>query len=185
MVVVGMTLFLLGIEIGILPMGQAIGSALPQRRSVLLIIAIVFLVGFSATIAEPDVVVLADQIDRVSQGSIPENILVYVIGIGIGFFVTVAILRIIYGFRMAYLLGAGYLLVIILSFFTPAQYIPVAFDAGGVTTGPMAVPIILSLGIGLSSVLSRRSAISDGFGLLGLASIGPIIAVMIMGIIVN
>jgi len=185
MVIIGMTLFLVGIEIGILPMGSAIGSALPQRRSILLIIAIVFLVGFTATIAEPDVVVLSGQIDRVSQGSIPDNVLIYVIGIGIGVFVVLAILRIIYGFRLAYLLGAGYLAVIILSFFTPAEFIPVAFDAGGVTTGPMAVPIILSLGIGLSSVLARRSAISDGFGLLGLASIGPIIAVMLMGIISN
>lgn len=185
MVIVGMTLFLIGIDVGILPMGETIGSTLPQRSSVLLVIAIVFLIGFAATIAEPDVVVLSGQIDRVSHGSIPENILIYVIGIGIGFFVAVAIIRIIYGFRMAYLLGAGYLIVVILSFFTPAEYIPVAFDSGGVTTGPMTVPIILSLGIGLSSVLARRSAMSDGFGLLGLASIGPIIAVMIMGIISN
>jgi hypothetical protein len=183
MVILGMTLFLVGIEIGILPMGEAIGSALPKRRSVLLIVAIVFLVGFAATIAEPDVVVLSGQIDRVSEGNISDEILIYVIGIGIGFFIVVAVLRIIFGFRMSYLLGAGYLIVIILSFFTPPEYVPVAFDAGGVTTGPMTVPIILALGIGLSSVLARRSAISDGFGLIGLASVGPIIAVMILGIL--
>lgn len=185
MVVAGMVLFLLGIETGILPMGEAIAAELPKRRSLLLIVAIAFLIGFAATIAEPDVIVLTGQIDRVSQGSISDNILVYVIGIGIAIFVAMAMLRIVFGFRMAYLLAAGYLAVIILSFFTPAEFVPVAFDAGGVTTGPMTVPIILSLGIGFSSVLAGRSAISDGFGLIGLASVGPIVAVMLMGIILH
>jgi hypothetical protein len=183
MTIAGMLLFLLGIEVGILPMGSAVGAELPRRRSLLLVVAIAFLIGFAATIAEPDVIVLTGQIDRVSQGGISDNILIYVIGIGIAFFVTLAMLRIVLGFRMAYLLAAGYLVVIVLSFFTPAEFVPVAFDAGGVTTGPMTVPIILSLGIGLSSVLAGRSAISDGFGLIGLASVGPIIAVMIMGIV--
>lgn len=185
MAIVGMILFLLGVEIGILPMGEAIGAELPKRRSLSLIVAIAFLIGFAATIAEPDVIVLTHQVDRVSQGSISENVLLYVIGIGIAFFVAMAMLRIVFGFRMAYLLAAGYLIVIILSFFTPAEFVPVAFDAGGVTTGPMTVPIILSLGIGFSSVLAGKSAISDGFGLIGLASIGPIIAVMLMGIILH
>jgi hypothetical protein len=183
MTIAGMLLFLLGIEVGILPMGSAVGAELPRRRSLLLVVAIAFLIGFAATIAEPDVIVLTGQIDRVSQGGISDNILIYVIGIGIAFFVTLAMLRIVLGFRMAYLLAAGYLVVIVLSFFTPAEFVPVAFDAGGVTTGPMTVPIILSLGIGFSSVLAGRSAISDGFGLIGLASVGPIIAVMIMGIV--
>jgi len=185
MAIVGMILFLLGIETGILPMGEAIGAELPKRRSLSLVVAIAFLIGFAATIAEPDVIVLTGQIDRVSQGSISDNILIYVIGIGIAFFVAMAMLRILFGFRMAYLLAASYLIVIILSFFTPSEFVPVAFDAGGVTTGPMTVPIILALGIGFSSVLAGRSAISDGFGLIGLASAGPIIAVMIMGIILH
>jgi hypothetical protein len=183
MVIAGMILFLLGIETGILPMGEAISAELPKRRSLWLIVAIAFLIGFAATIAEPDVIVLTAQIDRVSRGNISDNILIYVIGIGIAFFVAMAMLRIVFGFRMAYVLTAGYLVVIILSLFTPAEFVPVAFDAGGVTTGPMTVPIILSLGIGFSSVLAGRSAISDGFGLIGLASVGPIIAVMLMGII--
>jgi len=185
MVIGGMTLFLVGIETGILPMGQAIGSELPKRRSLALIVGIAFVIGFAATIAEPDVIVLTGQIDEVSQGRISHNVLVYVIGIGIAFFVAMAMLRIVLGFRMAYLLMAAYALVIILSLFTPDEFVPVAFDAGGVTTGPMTVPIILSLGIGFSSVLSGRSAMSDGFGIIGLASAGPIIAVMIMGMIVG
>jgi hypothetical protein len=185
MVITGMVLFLTGIETGILPLGEAIGAELPKRRSLWLILGIAFVIGFAATIAEPDVIVLSSQIDRVTDGGISNNLLIYVIGIGVAFFVAVAMLRIILGFRMAYLLTAGYLIVIILSFFAPAEFVPVAFDAGGVTTGPMTVPVILSLGIGFSSVLAGRSAISDGFGLIGLASVGPIIAVMFLGIILG
>ncbi len=183
MAISGMILFLAGLEIGILPMGQAIGAELPKRRSFPLLIIVAFLLGFVATIAEPDVIVLTGQIASVTDGEIGANFLTYIIGIGIAFFVTMALLRIVFGFRMIYLMAASYLAIIILAFFTPAQFVPVAFDAGGVTTGPMTVPIILALGLGFSSALAGRSALSDGFGLIGLASVGPIIAIMIMGII--
>ncbi|MBM3120481.1 MAG: DUF1538 domain-containing protein [Chloroflexi bacterium] len=185
MAIVGMVFFLLGVKIGLLPMGEAIGAELPKRGSLLYVIAIVFLVGFAVTVAEPDVIVLTNQIDVVSQGSISGSLLIYVIAIGIGFFVAMAIVRIIFGFPITYLLAAGYVTVLVLSFFTPANFVPVAFDAGGVTTGPMAVPIILALGIGFSSVLAGKSALSDGFGLIGLASIGPVIGVMLMGVILG
>ncbi len=183
MAISGMILFLVGLEIGILPMGEAIGAELPKRRSFPLLIIVAFLLGFVATIAEPDVIVLTGQIASVTDGGIGATFLTAVIGIGIAFFVTMAMLRIVFGFRMAYLLVASYLIIIVLSFFTPPEFIPVAFDAGGVTTGPMTVPIILALGLGFSSSLAGRSAISDGFGLIGLASVGPIMAIMIMGII--
>jgi hypothetical protein len=124
-------------------------------------------------------------VDTITQGTVSENSLVYIIGIGVAFFVTMAMMRIIFGFRIAYLLTASYIIVIILSFFTPPEFVSLAFDSGSVTTGALTAPIIIALGIGLSSVLAGRSAISDGFGLLGLASIGPIIAVMIMGIIIH
>jgi len=183
MVMGGMILFLFGVRIGILPMGQAIGAELPQRRSIPYIIAIAFLVGFSITVAEPDVLVLSDQVDTVTGGEVPHFLLVAVIGIGVGFFMAVAIIRIIFGFPIAYLLAAGYAIIIVLSLFTPEQFVPVAFDAGGVTTGPVAVPVILSLGTGFSSVLAERSTIGEGFGLIGLASIGPVIGVMLLGVI--
>jgi hypothetical protein len=183
MAISGMILFLVGLEIGILPMGEAIGAELPKRRSFPLLIIVAFLLGFVATIAEPDVIVLTGQIASVTDGGIGATFLTAVIGIGIAFFVTMAMLRIVFGFRMAYLLVASYLIIIVLSFFTPPEFIPVAFDAGGVTTGPMTVPIILALGLGFSTSLAGRSAISDGFGLIGLASVGPVIAIMIMGII--
>jgi len=179
----GMVLFLLGIEIGILPAGKAVGEGLIQKRSIWLILAIGFLIGFSTTIAEPDVLVLSRQAASITGGAIPENNLLYVIGIGLAFFSAMAMVRIILGIRMGYILTGSFLVVIVLSFFTPPEYVPLAFDAGSVTTGALTAPIVIALGIGLSSVLAGRSAISDGFGLLGLASIGPIIAVMIMGLI--
>lgn len=185
MVMAGMVLFLLGVEIAILPMGKALGAELPRRKSLFLVIGIAFVVGFAATVAEPDVIVLTGQVDDVSRGAIAGNVLIYAIAIGVGFFVAMAMLRILLNFPIAYLLAAGYIIIIILAFFTPVEFVPVAFDSGGVTTGPMAVPIILSLGLGFSSVLAGRSALSDGFGLIGLASIGPIIAVMILGMVLS
>ena len=185
MVITGMVLFLLGVDIGILPMGKALGAELPRRGSLPLIIGIAFLIGFVATIAEPDVIVLTNQVDTVSGGAIAKNILVYIIAVGVAFFVATAMLRILLGFPIAYLMAAGYIIIIILAFFTPAEFVPVAFDAGGVTTGPMTVPIILALGLGFSSVLSGKSAMSEGFGLIGLASIGPVIGVMVMGMVLS
>lgn len=183
LVMLGMCLFLLGVKVGIIPMGQAIGSELPKRGALPYIIAIAFLIGFAVTIAEPDVIVLSHQVDVVSEGSISHILLISVIAIGVGFFVAMAIIRILIGFPMAYLLVAGYTIILILAFFTPSQFVPVAFDSGGVTTGPITVPVILALGIGFSSVLAGKSPLSDGFGLIGLASIGPVIGVMVMGVI--
>ncbi len=185
MVIAGMVLFLLGVEIGILPMGKALGAELPRRGSLSLIIGIAFLLGFAATVAEPDVIVLTNQVDTVSGGAIARNVLVYIIALGVAFFVVMAMLRILLGFPIAYLMAAGYTIIIILALFTPAEFVPVAFDSGGVTTGPMAVPIILALGLGFSSVLAGKSAMSDGFGLIGLASIGPVIGVMVMGMVLR
>lgn len=183
--IIGMGLFLLGVKIGLLPMGEAIGSELPRRNSLIYMIAIAFLIGFAVTVAEPDVIVLTEQIDTVSKGAISGNLLLYIIAIGIGFFVSLAVVRIVFNIPITYLLAAGYVLIIILSFFTPPAFVPLAFDSGGVTTGPMAVPVILAIGLGVSSVLAGKSAISDGFGLIGLASIGPVIAVMLLGIIMG
>ena len=182
-VMIGMCLFLLGVKVGIVPMGEAIGAELPKRGALPYIIAIAFLIGFAVTVAEPDVIVLSHQVDVVSEGSISNTLLISVIAIGVGFFVSMAIVRVIFGFSIAYLLVAGYTIILILSFFTPPQFIPVAFDSGGVTTGPITVPVILALGIGFSSVLAGKSPLSDGFGLIGLASIGPVIGVMVMGVI--
>lgn len=183
MMILGFIFFLSGVKTGLLPMGEAIGSEIPKSGSLILIIGIAFLFGFLATVAEPDVQVLSGMIDIASNGEIDRNYLLGVIGIGVGFFVAMAMVRIILGIPIAYLFGVGYTAVLILATRTPPEYLAISFDAGGVTTGPLTVPFILALGIGVSSVLGGRSQLSDGFGLIGLASIGPILGVMGMGVI--
>jgi hypothetical protein len=106
-----------------------------------------------------------------------------VIAIGVGIFIVFSILRILLGVSIKWMLAIGYISVIALSFFTPAEFLAISFDAGGVTTGPMTVPVILSLGTGITSVLSDRNSISDSFGLIGLASIGPIMTMMLLGVL--
>lgn len=185
MAAVGMVLFFIGIEVGIIPMGRFLGSELPQKGSLLLIASVAFFLGFVTTVAEPDVLVLSDQVDFISGGTISGDLVMYVMALGVGIFVSLAMLRIVAGFRMTYLLTASYLLIIALSFFTPAEFVPLAYDAGSVTTGALTAPVVIALALGFSSVLAGRSNVSDGFGLLGLASIGPIIAVMIIGILMR
>lgn len=183
MVTAGFFLFVLGVRIGLLPIGETIGGELPNRGSIILLIVFAFILGFAVTVAEPDVRVLAHQIDFASDGQMDRNILIMATAVGVGIFVALAMVRIVLGVPIAYLLGPGYVLILIVSFFVPPEFVPIAFDAGGVTTGPLTVPFILALGIGLSSVLGGRSSINDGFGIIGLASIGPVLAVMLLGVI--
>ncbi|SER75922.1 DUF1538 domain-containing protein [Salipaludibacillus aurantiacus] len=183
MVGLGLFLFLVGVHIGLLPIGDMIGSALPKTKKPWLIILIGFILGAVVTIAEPDVRVLASQVDQVSDGAISNLVLVYAVAMGVGFFVAVAMARTIFNIPLKYILVTGYAAVFTLASFTPDAFIPISFDAGGVTTGPMTVPFILALGVGVASVLRGKQSTSDGFGLVALASIGPIISVMILGVI--
>ncbi len=182
LVALGLFFFLQGVKIGLLPMGEMMGAELPKRAGLPVILGTAFLLGFLVTVAEPDVRVLAHQVDLVSGGQLDKNLLIFTVALGIGIFVCLAILRIVLGIPIAYLLGFGYLAVLVLSFLTPQDFVPVAFDAGGVTTGPITVPFILALGVGTASVLGERSAIADAFGLVGLASIGPVLGVMLLGV---
>ncbi len=179
----GLFLFLVGVRISLLPIGHMIGSELVSRGSVVILLVAAFIFGFVVTVAEPDVRVLSHQVDIASAGAIEAGVLIIAVSLGVGFFVTVAILRILLGVPIAYLLTTGYILIVILSFFVPPDFVAISFDAGGVTTGPMAVPFILALGVGATSVLGGKSGVSDTFGLIGLASIGPVIGVMILGVI--
>ncbi|WP_096188099.1 DUF1538 domain-containing protein [Evansella halocellulosilytica] len=183
MVGLGLFLFLVGVHIGLLPIGELIGSTLPKTKKPLLIIGVGFILGVVVTLAEPDVRVLAFQVDEVSSGEISNTILVYAVALGVGIFVAMAMARTLLGIPLKYILCIGYGFVFILALFTPSNFIPISFDAGGVTTGPMTVPFILALGVGVSSVLRGKSSTNDGFGLVALASIGPILSVMILGVI--
>ncbi|MFH7326717.1 DUF1538 domain-containing protein [Desulfurivibrio sp. C05AmB] len=182
MVTVGLTLFLWGVQVAMLPIGEMIGASLPKMGKAWLVVFFGILLGFAATVAEPDVRVLAMQVDQVSGGDISKNLLIYTVAAGVAFFVGLAMLRIILSIPITYLLVTGYALVFLLAAFTPNHFVPVSFDAGGVTTGPMTVPFILALGVGVASVLGGKTASADGFGLVALASIGPILAVMLLGI---
>lgn len=179
---IGMTLLLAGVDYGILPMGRYIGAALPAKQSLLLIAAVSFALGFTTTVAEPDVLVLAGQVDTASGGEISRQMVVYVVGAGVGVFTVIAMLRIIGGWSMKALVATSYLAAIGLSLFAPERFVSLAFDGGSVTTGVLSTPVMISLAIGLSSVLAGRSSISDGFGLLGFASIGPILALLLLGL---
>ncbi|MDW7739868.1 MAG: DUF1538 domain-containing protein [Bacillota bacterium] len=178
----GLFLFLIGVRVSLLPIGEMIGSELVTRGSLSILLIAAFIFGFVITIAEPDVRVLAHQVGIASGGAIDSTLMIIAVAIGVGFFVSLAILRILLGIPIAYLLGLGYVLVVVISFFTPPGFVAISFDAGGVTTGPMAVPFILALGVGATSVLGGKSGMSDAFGLIGLASIGPVIGVMLLGV---
>jgi hypothetical protein len=183
MVTLGLGFFLLGVKVGLLPLGDAIGSALPQFGSLPLLMLLTLFIGIAVTVAEPDVRVLAHQVDVVSGGEIGNKVLVAFVAVGVGIFMAIAAARVILGIPMAYILVAGYLAVFILSMFVPPHFVPISFDAGGVTTGPMTVPFILALGVGLTAVLGGKSSTGDSFGFVALASIGPLLAVMVLGVI--
>ncbi|HEX6979113.1 MAG TPA: DUF1538 domain-containing protein [Alphaproteobacteria bacterium] len=183
--IVGMLLLFTGIDLGILPMGKFVGAELPKKGSLALIVAVAFALGFATTVAEPDVLVLARQVDAASRGDISRGAVVYVIALGVAALVAIAMVRIVAGWSMRSMLGAAYSIALAISLFAPAALIPMAFDAGSVTTGVLSAPVIMALAIGLSSVLAGRSALSDGFGLLGFASVGPIIAILIMGMFLS
>lgn len=181
--VVGMMLLFVGVDLGILPMGRFIGAELPRRGSLWLILGAAFGLGFATTVAEPDVLVLARQVDVASAGAIPRARVVYVTALGLALFVAVAMWRVVRGFPAKHLLAGAYGLVIALSVLAPSGIVPLAFDAGSVTTGALTTPVVIALALGVSSVLAGRSALTDGFGLLGFASIGPIVAILLLGLL--
>lgn len=181
----GLILFLIGVHIGLLPVGEMIGSALPKTGKVWMILLFSFILGFAVTVAEPDVHVLSEYVDQVSGGAIGKWQLIFPVALGLGIFVSLSMARIILSISIKWILFFGYALVMGLAFspWVPDLFVPVSFDAGGVTTGPMAVPFILAFGVGVASVLRSDDKAADGFGLVALASIGPLLAVLILGMI--
>jgi hypothetical protein len=185
LVSVGLILFLLGVHIGLLPVGEMIGSALPKTGKVWMVLLFSFILGFAVTVAEPDVWVLAGYVEMASGQAIPRVVLILTVALGLGLFVLISMVRIITDISINYFLIAGYIIIFVLAFlpYTSDALIPISFDSGGVTTGPMAVPFILAFGVGVASVLKSRTGSQDGFGLVALASIGPVIAVLILGMV--
>ena len=176
LLIVGMGLFTLGAETAMTPMGQYVGSKMTKSRNLWIIIFVSLFVGTMITVSEPDLTVLANQIS-----SIPSAVLIWSVAIGVGLLLVVAMLRIIFKIKLKYLLLILYVVVFAVAFFVPDNFIAVAFDSGGVTTGPMTVPFIMALGVGVASIRADDGG-SDSFGLVALCSVGPIIAVMLLGI---
>ncbi len=178
LLILGMGLFSLGAEISMTPMGEYAGSRLTKKRNLKLIIAASFILGVIITIAEPDLTVLATQIP-----SIPNMVLIGAVAVGVGVFLVVSILRVVFQINLRWLLIGCYLVVFVLSIFAPSDFIAVAFDSGGVTTGPITVPFIMAFGAGVASIRSDANAEEDGFGMVALCSVGPILAVMILSMV--
>lgn len=178
MILAGMMFFTLGAEISMTPMGGRIGSSLTNSRNLGLIVLVAFMLGFIITISEPDLQVLAGQVPAV-----PNMVLILSVAGGVGAFLVIALLRMLLSIPLQPLLMVFYMIVFLLAAFIPKDFLCIAFDSGGVTTGPMTVPFIMALGVGVSSIRSDRHASDDSFGLVALCSVGPILAVMILGMI--
>ena len=175
MLIVGMTLFTMGSESSLTSIGSHMGAALTKTKKLPLIIAVTFALGVFITMAEPDLQVLADTVPHINS-----LLLVVTVGVGVGIFLSLAMLRMIFGIKLRYMLMIGYALVLALTIFSPKDQLAMAFDSGGVTTGPMTVPFVLAFGVGISYIRSDSRAESDSFGLVALCSIGPILSVLIL-----
>ena len=178
LLVVGMMFFTLGVDLSMTPIGENVGTCMTQTRKLWLMIFLSFILGFIVTISEPDLQVLAEQVP-----SVPNMVLVLSVAFGVGLFLVAALLRMLFNITLAHMLIGLYIIVFALAFFVPGDFLAVAFDSGGVTTGPMTVPFIMAFGIGISAIRSDERAEDDSFGLVALCSIGPILSVLVLGLI--
>ena len=182
LLIIGIGLFNLGADLAMTPMGTHVGAGLSRQKKLLLLLAVCFVLGMLITIAEPDLQVLANQVSAVMNGTV----LVYAVGIGVGAFLIVAILRIVFRRRLGSILMLFYMLLFALALMLVVSgnesLLPLAFDSGGVTTGPITVPFIMALGVGISSVLGDKKSKENSFGLVSLCSVGPILGVLVLGI---
>lgn len=154
-----------------------------KKKNLGIILGLGFLIGIVITIAEPSVQVLGQQVNEISEGAISRTLILGVVSVGTGVFLALALLRVVFKFSYYKMMLIGYLFVLIASFFTSPEFMPIAFDSGGVTTGPITVPFILSLAIGVTSMIKQNNHENDSFGMVGVASLGPILAVMALGVI--
>ena len=178
--VAGMSMFTMGSDMSMQPLGTKIGTYMASSGKIWLMAFVSFVIGIIVTVAEPDLQILATQVSGI------ENfLLIITVSIGVGVFLMIAILRVIFGISLNVILIVFYITAFIISFFLPEGFRPLAFDSGGVTTGPMTVPFIMSIGAGVSTMQTKKGGRNDSFGITALCSIGPIIAVLVLGICMN
>jgi hypothetical protein len=180
----GLALFLTGADLGIVPAGAYMGAKLTATRSMPLILGTGLLIGFLITVAEPDLLVLGEQVETVT-GVIPAKSMILAVALGVGLFIALALARVLLQIPYRIVLLVGYALAFFLASRVSAVFVAIAFDSGGATTGPMTVPFIIALGIGTSAVRGDKTAVEDGFGYTGIASIGPILAVTALGFVLS
>lgn len=195
LVVVGLILFIRGLELGLFPIGETMAHAFARKGSVAWLLVFAFALGFSTTVAEPALIAVAEEAAAVAAGS---NVIEssedaqesYALGlrltvaISVGVAIFIGVLRILKGWPLHYLIMAGYVAVIVMTAFAPDEIIGIAYDSGGVTTSTITVPLVTALGVGLAMSIKGRNPMIDGFGLIAFASLTPIIFVMAYGIII-
>lgn len=180
---IGLIFFLFGVNIGFMPAGRMIGEIIGRMSNGWILIPISFILGFTVTIAEPAVRVLCTEVENASTGYIREKIMLLTLAIGVALSVALAMARTIYGINLMYFLVPGYILALSLSKAAGPTFTSIAFDSGGVATGPMTVTFIMAIAVGAADVIEGREAILDGFGLIALVALAPILSVMILGIL--
>lgn len=181
MLILGLTIFLMGVDLGIQPMGERCGAELTKKRNLPLLLACAFVIGFLVTVAEPDIQVFGDQVKSILT-YVNKTAFVFVIAAGVGFFIMIGLLRTVLNVSIKLTLLISYIALFAVMFFVTEDFVGVAFDSGGATTGPMTVPFILALGLGVSSV---RASDEESFGLTGVTSVGPVLAVLVYALILK
>lgn len=180
LLIVGMSFFTIGADMAMTPLGERVGAHMTKSKKIWIIVIVSFLIGTIITISEPDLQVLATQV-----WGVPNPVLIGAVAIGVGVFLVIALLRIIFAIKLSNLLIFFYTIIFVLAFFIPKEFLSIAFDSGGVTTGPMTVPFIMALGVGVSSIRNDKNANRDSFGLVALSSIGPILAIFFLAFVYN
>ncbi len=195
LVMVGLALFIQGLEMGLFPLGESMADAFARKGSLFWLLAFAFALGFGTTVAEPALIAVAGEAGRAAAaGGIVAGGeaamadfafgLRYTVAVSVGVALVIGVFRIVKGWPIQYFIIAGYLLVVIMTAFAPDEIVGVAYDAGGVTTSTVTVPLVAALGIGLSSAIRGRNPLIDGFGLIAFASLTPIIFVLIYGMVI-
>jgi len=196
LVVLGLTFFTFGLEMGLFPIGEAMAHAFARKGSVFWLLLFSFTLGFGTTIAEPALIAVADEAAKIAaEGAIIgfseaaqeryADGLRITVAVAVGLALVVGVLRILRGWPIQYLIAGGYLVVVIMTVFAPEFIIGIAYDSGGVTTSTITVPLVTALGVGLASSIKGRNPMIDGFGLIAFASLTPIIFVLVYGMVVS
>lgn len=180
---VGLALFLQGVHIGFMPAGEAMGEILVGKSFRWIVIPIGFVLGFLAIFAEPAVRVLNHEVEKASGGYIPARVLLYTLSIGVAISVALSMLRVILDISLWYLIIPGYAIAFIMAFRSNKDFVSIAFDAGGAATGPMTVTFILALALGFASGMEGRDPVMDGFGMITLVALTPILTVLGLGLL--